>query len=215
MNPKSTSEVRELLPPQKKIVLIDLLKKKLFLVINDKSYLNFHVAIGKLETPTPIGQWHIKRKAVNWGTGFGSRWIGLNVNWGLYGIHGTNKPRSIGKPSSHGCIRMYNRDVEVLYKYVNTGEEINIYGNPFGVLRKPLRVLMKGEKGTDVIEIQKQLKRLGYYKKSIDGIFGTALEKSIKVMQNDMKVEKTAQIREKEYQRLGFGEVLEVRERKS
>ena len=31
-------------------------------------------------------------------------------------IHGTNNPRSIGKFASHGCIRMYNKDVKELYK---------------------------------------------------------------------------------------------------
>lgn len=196
-------------------IFINLLQKNLTLIINNKPYKNYNVAIGKLETPTPIGQWFIKRKSENWGTGFGSRWMGLNVNWGLYGIHGTNKPWSIGNPASHGCIRMNNKDIEILYNYVNAKDKVNIFGNPFGYLNKPLRVLMKGEKGTDVNEIQKQLKRLGYYKDSIDGIFGTALEKSVKEMQRDMKVVVTAQIREKEYQRLGFGKVSEVRERKS
>jgi len=36
-----------------------------------------------------------------------------------YRIHGTNNPRSIGRFASHGCIRMYNRDVKELYKLVN------------------------------------------------------------------------------------------------
>ena len=48
---------------------------------------------------------------MNWGGGFGTRWLGLNVPWGIYGIHGTNQPWSIGTQASAGCIRMFNRHV--------------------------------------------------------------------------------------------------------
>ncbi|CCF15163.1 putative L,D-transpeptidase YkuD domain protein [Brevibacillus laterosporus GI-9] len=43
-----------------------------------------------------------------------------------YGIHGTNNPASIGKYVSHGCIRMYNRDVETLAKLVPIGTPVYI-----------------------------------------------------------------------------------------
>ena len=38
------------------------------------------------------------------------RWLGLNVPWGNFGIHGTLDPYSVGWASSHGCIRMNNND---------------------------------------------------------------------------------------------------------
>jgi lipoprotein-anchoring transpeptidase ErfK/SrfK len=41
-----------------------------------------------------------------------------------YAIHGTNNPRSIGGFVSHGCIRMYNRDVMDLYKRVSFGTKV-------------------------------------------------------------------------------------------
>ncbi len=37
---------------------------------------------------------------------------------GKYAIHGTNRPSSVGKFVSYGCIRMYNRDMEDLYSRV-------------------------------------------------------------------------------------------------
>jgi lipoprotein-anchoring transpeptidase ErfK/SrfK len=43
-----------------------------------------------------------------------------------YGIHGTNRPSSIGKRVSKGCIRMYNRDVENLARYVGIGTPVII-----------------------------------------------------------------------------------------
>jgi lipoprotein-anchoring transpeptidase ErfK/SrfK len=38
-----------------------------------------------------------------------------------YGIHGTNQPWVIGTKASHGCIRMYNRDVLKLFPLVKLG----------------------------------------------------------------------------------------------
>lgn len=41
-------------------------------------------------------------------------------------IHGTNHESSIGLPSSHGCVRMRNRDVVTLYELVGEGAEVVI-----------------------------------------------------------------------------------------
>lgn len=41
-------------------------------------------------------------------------------------IHGTAEEGKIGKPASHGCIRMFNKDVIKLYRLVNTGSLVNI-----------------------------------------------------------------------------------------
>lgn len=44
-----------------------------------------------------------------------------------YGIHGTDNPASIGQSVSHGCIRMYNQDVEKLYPMVPVGTPVYVY----------------------------------------------------------------------------------------
>lgn len=44
-----------------------------------------------------------------------------------YGIHGTDTPESIGQSVSHGCIRMFNQDVEKLYPMVPVGTPVYIY----------------------------------------------------------------------------------------
>lgn len=41
-------------------------------------------------------------------------------------IHGTNHEESIGKPCSHGCVRMRNADVAALFDAVETGAEVFI-----------------------------------------------------------------------------------------
>jgi hypothetical protein len=52
--------------------------------------------------------------------------MGLNVKG--YGIHGTNAPRSVGHATSHGCIRLRNRDVEKLYAMLQVGDVVEIRG---------------------------------------------------------------------------------------
>ena len=42
-------------------------------------------------------------------------------------IHGTNHEDSIGRPVSHGCIRMRNQDVIELYDLTPTGTPVHIH----------------------------------------------------------------------------------------
>lgn len=59
----------------------------------------------------------------------GTRWLGLGVGetgGRVYGIHGTNRPSSIGQHITLGCVRMYNDDVEQLYPKVPLGTMVTI-----------------------------------------------------------------------------------------
>ncbi|MGH7859416.1 MAG: L,D-transpeptidase family protein, partial [Candidatus Binatia bacterium] len=42
----------------------------------------------------------------------------IRLSRGLYAIHGTNTPWSIGRLTTHGCIRLYPEDIEELYVLV-------------------------------------------------------------------------------------------------
>jgi lipoprotein-anchoring transpeptidase ErfK/SrfK len=48
----------------------------------------------------------------------------LTLSGGLYAIHGTNNPGSIGQFASSGCIRMHNRDIMDLYQRVRVGTRV-------------------------------------------------------------------------------------------
>jgi len=56
----------------------------------------------------------------------GVMWIGLN-RAGI-GIHGTNQPQTIGRSSSHGCMRTANWDVVRLVKLITQGMPVIIEG---------------------------------------------------------------------------------------
>ena len=49
------------------------------------------------------------------------RQVGNSYVFTAYAIHGTNQEWVIGTKASHGCIRMYNRQVLELYPQVPLG----------------------------------------------------------------------------------------------
>jgi len=93
----------------------------------------FKVATGRERSLTPEGKFQIVTKIVNRPyykehipggdprNPLGDRWMGLNAlgTYGTtYGIHGNNRPSSIGKYASSGCVRMYDNEVRSLYSKV-------------------------------------------------------------------------------------------------
>jgi lipoprotein-anchoring transpeptidase ErfK/SrfK len=50
----------------------------------------------------------------------------LNIGDG-YALHGTNKPETIGRSVSHGCVRLRNEDIAALYDMVPVGTPVFIY----------------------------------------------------------------------------------------
>ncbi|MEJ1960265.1 MAG: L,D-transpeptidase family protein [Gammaproteobacteria bacterium] len=53
------------------------------------------------------------------------------LGWPSYMIHGTNKPAGVGLRSSHGCIRLYPEDIELLFSMVPVGTKVTVVNEPF------------------------------------------------------------------------------------
>ena len=154
-------------------IFVDVEESKLYLFENGSLVNIYRCSGGKWSTPSPIGTWTITNKA-KWGEGFGGSWMGLNVPWGDFGIHGTLEPDSLGWASSHGCIRMDNNEVAELYRIIPIGTKVTIVDGPYGAFGKGFRYLKSGMYGSDVFEIQKRLKELiGHTPKEV--IFGAIL----------------------------------------
>ncbi|KUO50747.1 MAG: hypothetical protein APF76_15735 [Desulfitibacter sp. BRH_c19] len=155
-------------------LVINKSERKIYLYDDGKLIKEYPVAVGKAETPTPVGEWKIASKGV-WGGGFGTRWMGLNVPWGKFGIHGTNKPYSVGTYASHGCIRMLNKDVEDLYPLVPIGTPVIIEGDYPSLM---YRTIKPGTASRDMLHVQKKLRELGVYWGPVDGRYGKMTEVS-------------------------------------
>ena len=106
-------------------ILIDTKKFTLKLFKDNSIIKVYPIAVGKPSTPTPVGNWTIVKKGL-WGEQFGGHFMQLSVPYGTYGIHGTDKPWSIGKAVSHGCIRMFNADADELYNLISLGTKVRI-----------------------------------------------------------------------------------------
>ena len=127
--------------PAKKIV-INSASRFLSLYEGDKKVAMYPLGLGKVSTPTPTGYYKIRTKEVNpsWidpshpeyevpsgpNNPLGYRWMQIQGN---YGIHGTNRPNSIGGYVSNGCVRMLEKDVEELFDKVSIGTPVEITYN--------------------------------------------------------------------------------------
>lgn len=105
-------------------IKIFLSRRRLILLKNNTIIRTYVIGVGKAQTATPTGNYHIANKISNPGGPFGVMWLGLSQPH--YGIHGTNNPAAIGSAVSKGCIRMYNRDVLELSAMVTIGTPVFI-----------------------------------------------------------------------------------------
>ena len=55
----------------------------------------------------------------------------LKLDMPGYLIHGTNTPYGVGMRVSHGCVRLYPENIEVLYTLVDVGERVTIINEPY------------------------------------------------------------------------------------
>lgn len=192
----NTAGVTSNLPPGKVEILIDLNTLTLSVLVNRRPFHSFPVAIGKIDTPSPAGAWKIINKGY-W-TGGKTKWLGLSVPFGVYGIHGTNQSWSIGHRASKGCIRMFNHHLEYVYQWVNPGTPVYIDGDPF----RDRRLLKRGLTGSDVYFLQIRLKQLGYSTKQPNGVYDYWTETAMKKCQQNMNLPITGNVSYQEYYRL-------------
>jgi L,D-transpeptidase ErfK/SrfK len=105
-------------------IQVSLKQRRLTLFNSGRVVKSFPIAVGKMLTKTPLGEYVIVNREPNPGGPYGVMWLSLSRRG--YGIHGTNNPSSIGKAVSLGCIRMHNKDVLELAGIVSNGTRVII-----------------------------------------------------------------------------------------
>ncbi|HEY9062973.1 MAG TPA: L,D-transpeptidase family protein [Pseudobacteroides sp.] len=187
------------------MILVQVDEKTLYLYEDGKCIKLYPIASGHPKWPSPIGSWKIVNKS-KWGEGFGGHWLGLNVKWGEYGIHGTTDQGSIGRAVSHGCIRMFNWDVKELYDTVPTGTPVIIKNGTFGPFGTGFRDLIPGDRGADVLAVQVRLKELGYFNGYESGIYEDDLKRALIKFLKDNNLEVDTTITRNVYNAMGLKE---------
>ena len=183
---------------------VDVAQKRLTLFCGDELIKSYPVATGTWDTPTPVGVFTITHRFSGEMCGFGTCFLGLNVPWGNYGIHGTNKPESIGYAASHGCIRMQVRDAEELYRLVPNGTKVVIENGPWGELGGTLRPLKNGDRSQHVLAVQRKLRALGFYQGTPDGIFGAGTQRAVDAARQAYGLSANGLVDWSLYQKLGL-----------
>src|SRR5690554_5914630 len=119
-------------------IVVSLSQRRLYLFEGSRLIRSYPVGIGRIASRTPTGRYTIINKVpypYSWPgdplSAYGTLWMGLSRPG--YGIHGTNRPDSIGQMVSRGCIRMHNEDVEDLGRRVGIGTQVIIQEGPAGV----------------------------------------------------------------------------------
>ena len=163
-----------------KRIEINLASKLLTLYQGDVGIRMYPVAPGKPSSPTPVGRRKVEDMEMNptWidpdsntqipsgpDCPLGYRWIGIGGN---YGIHGTNVASSIGSYASHGCVRMYEADVEDLFAHIVKGIPVDIIYERLVVEKAPDQTVIYyvypdgyGRENLDVSDVKKKLAAFG------------------------------------------------------
>ncbi|MEE6449103.1 L,D-transpeptidase family protein [Gottfriedia acidiceleris] len=207
--------------PVSQFIIINKSINRLAFYENGKLVKVFKVATGKNQDLTPEGKFKIVVKIVNRPyykenipggdprNPLGNRWLGLNARgtWGTtYAIHGNNNPSSIGTYASHGCVRMYDEEVEWLYDRVQKGATVlitssnqsfqdiavanHLFDDDSGsvVVTKPTDIptsLQLGSVGSEVEWLQDTLTKLGYSTNGVDGYFAKGTDQAVRAFQLD------------------------------
>lgn len=141
------------LPPAEPVgLVINLPEMRLYDFSESLGVRVFAVAIGDREDPTPIARFRIGTKRVDpfWrvpdsirredpslpelvppseDNPLGSRWMTLGAT--SYGIHGTNVRWSIGRSATHGCVRLYDDEMQQLFERTTPGTPVQIVYEPY------------------------------------------------------------------------------------
>ncbi len=116
-------------------IVVDLSARRLELFDRGRRVVRAKIAVGSPITPTPIGRYYVNQRLVApdpWGP-FGPGALGISAfspvlqEWaqgGPIAIHGTNEPGSIGQAVSHGCIRIRNETLLLLFRMAPAGTPV-------------------------------------------------------------------------------------------
>ena len=55
----------------------------------------------------------------------GNRWLTID-GCVMAGFHGTPHRWTVGRAVSHGCVRLFEEDIETLYRLVKVGTPVNV-----------------------------------------------------------------------------------------
>lgn len=102
----------------------------------------------------------------------------LKLDMPGYLIHGTNQPYGVGMRVSHGCIRLYPENIELLYSMVDIGEAVTIVNEPYllGRLNGELYLETHAPLEDDAVNSDERIKKIFDKARKTTGAFNERAE---------------------------------------
>jgi lipoprotein-anchoring transpeptidase ErfK/SrfK len=99
---------------------IDLSAQRMYVYVNGKRTYTWKVSTGKSGYRTPTGTFRPKRmKRVHYSNRYNNAYMPNSIFFlGGYAIHGTTATGRLGRPVSHGCVRLSQGNAKRLYGLV-------------------------------------------------------------------------------------------------
>ena len=99
---------------------IDLSAQRMYVYVNGKRTYTWKVSTGKSGYRTPTGTFRPGRmKRVHYSDRYNNAYMPNSIFFlGGYAIHGTTATGSLGRPVSHGCVRLSQGNAKRLYSLV-------------------------------------------------------------------------------------------------
>lgn len=99
---------------------IDLSEQKLYLYVDGKLRNKWPVSTARKGFRTPTGSWRPTRLERDWHSRK-YHWSPMPYSvffLGGYAIHGTTAVKNLGRPASHGCVRLHTNNAAQLFRLV-------------------------------------------------------------------------------------------------
>lgn len=102
------------------VAKIDLSQQKMSVIVNGRQKYSWRVSTARRGYRTPSGTFRPGvMKRMHYSSKYHNSPMPFSIFFlGGYAIHGTNAIRSLGRPASHGCIRLHPANAKALYNLV-------------------------------------------------------------------------------------------------
>lgn len=102
------------------IASIDLTGQRMAVIVDGEFFADWPISSGRKGYRTPTGTYRPKvLKRMHYSSKYENSPMPYSVFFhGGYAIHGTGYVKQLGRPASHGCVRLHPRNAAILFKLI-------------------------------------------------------------------------------------------------
>lgn len=114
-------------PGQQVTARVDLSEQKMRVYVGSELVHEFAVSTGAKGYGTPVGRYQVQWTHPKW---YSRKYDNAPMPWsvffhGGYAVHGTTAVKRLGRPASHGCVRLAPKNAKLFYQLVRASGNEN------------------------------------------------------------------------------------------